>query len=301
MTQILDIPAPLADYQLAQLSVPAHLGPHDRLATPEELAADLAELQTDNYRATVGETLAAMLSTALGQVGYKSPASSNQHSKYNDWFAALYGSVYRVCAWCAIFLCWVGNVGAIPTTKRTAGALALVNQFPHISAHTPGALVGYNGSNYPDGHVELLIKADPDSNYVWAVGGNTTGGGQGAIGTYYTRRYLPGNLYAFSMPTYGSAPTPPPPLPAPGKIAVDGKFGPLTIDAMERVEKIPVNGLWNSASIRATQQRIGTPVDGDFAIKSVEALQRHVGAPVDGDWGPVTTSDLQTALNANRF
>lgn len=298
---VLDIPAPHADAFLANLSEPVLGHPKDRSATLEELEADLAALRLHpagrqaHFGAAVGESIAQALAIALGQVGYKSPAASNQHSKFNDWFAGIYGSVYRICAWCAIFMCWVGLNGSIAAARRTAGALALVARFP-ACARQPGALIGYSGANYPGGHVEIIVKLDANPSYAWCVGGNTSGGGQGAIGVYYTRRYLPGNAVSYSMPTYGGV--------APvtgGGLAVDGVLGAQTLSAMQAKLGVPRTGKLDVATVKALQKKLKVAQDGVPGPITVRALQKYLGVTQDADWGPATTRALQTRLNAGTF
>lgn len=207
------------------MTLPDHMGspipghPKDRRATPAEVEQILFAHQpggtkrrylTGRY-GTAGETVATVLAAALGDVGY-TPAGDNQHTKYNVWFAALYGQVYWSCAWCAISQCYWHRGGSIPDGRRSAGAWALVDNFPRLPRPQPGALIGYQGQWYPEGHVEMVVRTDPNPNYVWAVGGNTSGGGQGRIGVWLTRRYLPGSLYGYSWPQYAAAP---PPVPHP--------------------------------------------------------------------------------------
>ncbi|GAC1378507.1 MAG: hypothetical protein NVSMB4_08190 [Acidimicrobiales bacterium] len=97
-------------------------------------------------------------------------------------------------------------------------------------------------------------------------------------------------------------PNPNPSPPAdPGKLRVDGDFGPATIAALQRAVGVADDGDFGPASKLATQHRVGAAEDGVFGRDSVVALQAHVGATQDGDWGPATTRSIQDHLNRAAF
>ena len=99
-------------------------------------------------------------------------------------------------------------------------------------------------------------------------------------------------------------PTPKPPTST--KLAVDGKFEPVTCAAMQRAlnqhgATLIVDGAFGPLTKKALQKHLNVTQDGQIGPPTVKALQKHVGAAQDGDWGPDTTRHLQTALNAGKF
>jgi hypothetical protein len=99
-------------------------------------------------------------------------------------------------------------------------------------------------------------------------------------------------------------PTPKPPTTT--KLAVDGKFEPVTCAAMQRAlnkhgATLTVDGAFGLLTKKALQKHLNVTQDGQIGPQTVRALQKHVGAAVDGVWGQDTTRHLQTALNAGRF
>jgi hypothetical protein len=111
------------------------------------------------------------------------------------------------------------------------------------------------------------------------------------------------------------APPPPPPHPAPippahrnpyTPVAVDGAFGPKTVQAQQFVDfagnVAACDGVFGPASKKAMQTHLGVPADGDIGPVSVKALQTHCHVtPVDGNWGPATTKGLQQCLNVGSY
>lgn len=82
------------------------------------------------------------------------------------------------------------------------------------------------------------------------------------------------------------------------KLAVDGKFGPGTIKALQSFLKVSADGIYGPATKRALQKWVGTKQDGVVGPATIKALQKKVSAkPVDGIWGAGTTRALQTFLN----
>lgn len=99
-------------------------------------------------------------------------------------------------------------------------------------------------------------------------------------------------------------PTPKPPTTT--KLAVDGKFEPVTCAAMQRAlnehgATLTVDGAFGLLTKKALQKHLNVTQDGHISPQTVKALQKHVGAAQDGDWGPDTTRHLQMALNAGKF
>jgi peptidoglycan hydrolase-like protein with peptidoglycan-binding domain len=99
-------------------------------------------------------------------------------------------------------------------------------------------------------------------------------------------------------------PTPKPPTTT--KLAVNGKFEPVTCAAMQRAlnqhgATLIVDGAFGLLTKKALQKHLNVTQDGQISRQTVKALQKHVGAAQDGDWGPDTTRHLQMALNAGTF
>ncbi|KGN34367.1 hypothetical protein N802_13585 [Knoellia sinensis KCTC 19936] len=84
---------------------------------------------------------------------------------------------------------------------------------------------------------------------------------------------------------------------APGKLVVDGKFGPLTRRATERWIGGSVNGRLSTSDYRRLERKVGGSVNGSFSRIDVRRLQALVGSKQDGLWGPKTTAALQRYLN----
>ncbi|WP_353951259.1 transglycosylase family protein [Knoellia sp. S7-12] len=84
----------------------------------------------------------------------------------------------------------------------------------------------------------------------------------------------------------------------PGKLAVDGKRGPLTRKAIERWVGGSVNASLSRADYRLLEKKVGGSVNGSFSRADVKKLQRIVGSAQDGSWGPKTTAALQRHLNS---
>lgn len=101
--------------------------------------------------------------------------------------------------------------------------------------------------------------------------------------------------------------TPPVRVTAPRKLAVDGKEGPLTCEAEQRVLDVTVDGVRGPITISAEQRRTGAAVDGIDGPDTNRHLQRRlngvIGArlAIDGIRGPLTVKALQRALNAGKF
>ena len=81
------------------------------------------------------------------------------------------------------------------------------------------------------------------------------------------------------------------------RLAVDGKLGPATYKALQKVVGVKQDGIFGVGSKKATQKWLKVTADGIFGRKSIRALQKKVGASQDGVWGSGTTKALQTYLN----
>nr|WP_121182425.1 peptidoglycan-binding domain-containing protein [Nocardiopsis sp. Huas11] len=121
------------------------------------------------------------------------------------------------------------------------------------------------------------------------------------------------------MPSSGGAPSRPAPPPGTGRLAEDGRLGPLTLRAAQAELGVAVDGVWGPVTVRAMQRRVGAAADGFLGPKTTRAVQRRVGATVDGMWPSIrgydrsgtvtadasvvseTTRRLQAALNEEKF
>jgi peptidoglycan hydrolase-like protein with peptidoglycan-binding domain len=99
----------------------------------------------------------------------------------------------------------------------------------------------------------------------------------------------------------GSPPPPPPDGNPFCPLAVDGSFGPQTIEALQWKLRVTTDGVFGPVTKKALQTYLKVTPDGDIGPVTIKALQAHVGATQDGQWGPLTTEALQRALNAGRF
>ena len=108
-------------------------------------------------------------------------------------------------------------------------------------------------------------------------------------------------------------------------LAVDGKVGPATVKAWQRIMGTTVDGViggQSSASkkchsainairyttfkrgsqlICAVQRKLGCKVDGLLGPQTIKAIQKHLGVEQDGHFGPATAKALQRRLNTGKF
>jgi len=108
-------------------------------------------------------------------------------------------------------------------------------------------------------------------------------------------------------------------------LAVDGKVGPATVRAWQKVMSTTQDGIiggqsrasranhsainairysadkHGSALVRAVQKRLGVTADGLLGPKTIRAIQKHLGVAADGRFGPATARALQKRLNAGKF
>lgn len=97
-----------------------------------------------------------------------------------------------------------------------------------------------------------------------------------------------------------------PAKPKPGKIAVDGKWGPETKKAWQRVLGTPDDGIISkpySQMVAKIQKALGLPDNGKWDKKLTKALQKRYGTPQDGKTSPVSrwVMELQKQLNEGRW
>lgn len=89
-----------------------------------------------------------------------------------------------------------------------------------------------------------------------------------------------------------------------GKLAEDGKLGPATVRALQKVLGVTQDGAWGAATTTALQKRLialghKISADGKLGPATIRALQTFLlGAPkADGIMGPETIRGLQHYLN----
>lgn len=89
--------------------------------------------------------------------------------------------------------------------------------------------------------------------------------------------------------------------PSPGKLALDGSFGPLTIKATQKWVGTTQDGSFGPITKKALQRKIGVAQDGSIGPKTIAALQSKVGISRDGasSLNSRTVRGLQSYLNAN--
>lgn len=245
----------------------------------------------------------------------------NNETKYGAWYG------FNFVAWCAILQSWASaKAGAMYLGKPWRFASTIASR-DHARANgrwsgTPRvgtiAMKSYTGST---GHVGFVVGIQKDGGIITREG-NTSGGSSGSQrdggGVHLRVRYGFWSGYIVLDETDGSGPAQPPPPPyqppAPGKILVDGGFGPATVTALQRAlndrhganPRLAADGDFGPATKRALQAMLDhlhgpVAIDGDFGPRSIKALQHHVGATADGEWGPNTTRAIQTKLNDSTF
>jgi lysozyme family protein len=87
---------------------------------------------------------------------------------------------------------------------------------------------------------------------------------------------------------------------APGKLIVDGDWGPATTMALQKALGVAQDGQIGPDTTTALQKKLGIPVDGDWGPQTTTGLQLWLGVTPDGEIGMETTRALQTALNAGK-
>lgn len=149
----------------------------------------------------------------------------------------------------------------------------------------------------------------------------------------YAATACPGrNLYSeldhLASGKAGSKPAQPLPAPSTGKLAVDGKFGPATVKALQReLGMSTVDGIlssqpsaykdrfpaayggaiqwWprpkGSLTVVALQRKIGRAPDGLLGPNTITSWQGKLGVKKDGYFGAESTKALQKALNAGKL
>lgn len=97
-------------------------------------------------------------------------------------------------------------------------------------------------------------------------------------------------LWAAGYPTPPTPPAVVEPGAVAGLIAEDGKNGPATRRAIQRMLGVTADGSWGPATRRAIQKWAGVKQDGSIGPATRRAVQRKVGAPVTGTWNYAQSS-----------
>lgn len=132
-------------------------------------------------------------------------------------------------------------------------------------------------------------------------------------------------IAGYGYPNYTGESGKPGPAPSVQVLEVDGKVGPATVKAWQRVMGTTVDGViggqssaskschsainairyasdkHGSALVRAVQRKLGCDTDGLLGPKTIKAVQSHLGVTADGHFGPNTAKALQRQLNKGRF
>lgn len=81
-------------------------------------------------------------------------------------------------------------------------------------------------------------------------------------------------------------------------LTVDGTFGPMTVEALQRWVGVRDDGVLGKQTVMALQRKVGTTPDGDLGPNTINHLQSMIGRTPVGHWDRATTTALQRYLNA---
>ena len=89
---------------------------------------------------------------------------------------------------------------------------------------------------------------------------------------------------------------------SPGKLTVDGKFGPATARALQGWVGVSQDGSFSSSDIRALQSKVGASADGKIGAETTTKLRAAMGLGGNGAWdfrsNYSTVKALQGFLNS---
>lgn len=216
--------------------------------------------------------------------------------------------------------------GAVKVSTRQKGTevlMMLAKQgvaLTHVWGYDTNAANNEHHSGYALDFMVFRDKATGDKifNYLWAnrkrLGVKHIIWYQSIISTVVSpgiRRTMPdrGNptenhmdhVHVMFIPTAYVAPViavPPSPKVTPVDLVVDGRLGPKTYSAINRLTGRGNTTAWDKAARVKLQQWLKVPADGIIGRQTVLALQKKLGVKQDGDWGPATTTAFQKYLNA---
>lgn len=237
----------------------------------------------------------------------------------------VYGKWYGMDGqpWCAMFVSWCANqVGALDIIPKHAytpsGAAWFQARGRYGSTPKVGAIVYFQWPGMGRiAHVGIVEEVRADGSIV-CIEGNTDDAGS-RTGGAVMRKVRRANIHGYGYPNYaGSVNSPAAAKPrtdpanraqvkavqAAANVGVDGRWGPITDGAIDRVRHALNNQF--PAGVKATQQTVGTKVDGKWGknskaalVQTVVELQRAFGTKADGKWGPQTEAAWKAARVRN--
>ena len=80
-------------------------------------------------------------------------------------------------------------------------------------------------------------------------------------------------------------------------LAADGKWGPLTTQATQKVLSTEEDGLLGPDTVKAIQKEVGAEEDGIWGPETTRAMQKFLGVTEDGKLGPETVKAWQEWCN----
>jgi hypothetical protein len=236
--------------------------------------------------------------------------------------------------WCMIFVSWVFAQAGVDfpgapsyNTDSTLAAARRVGRVTDAGHAGPGDIVvfDWNFSSAATDHVGIVEKNY--GTYLQTIEGNTSGSASGrqSNGNGVWRRTRSYSVVAGVVsPYWGTASES---MPQPGKIDVDGYFGPDTVRLLQATLGTEQDGVvsnqdsrdmsaiggvpstaWQvgrggSDVIAALQSKVGVEADRYFGPNTCLALQRYLGTEQDGVLSRPSecVREMQRRLNAGTF
>lgn len=139
----------------------------------------------------------------------------------------------------------------------------------------------------------ISTVVSPGVRRTMADRGSTTNNHMDHVHVMFTPTAYVAPVIAVPKPPAGK-----PPLVTPVDLVVDGRLGPKTYAAINRLTGRGNTTAWDKAARVKLQQWLKVPADGIIGRQTVTALQKKLGVKADGDWGANTTTAFQKYLNA---
>lgn len=257
-----------------------------------------------------------VLRIAAGEIGYYAPDDPEPGSKYGRWMADVTGESWLAGPstevwWCMIFVSWVFAQAGVDfpgapsyNTDSTLAAARKVGRVTDAGHAGPGDIVvfDWNFSSAATDHVGIVEKNY--GTYLQTIEGNTSGSANGkqSNGNGVWRRTRDYSVVAGVVSPYWD--TASESRPQPGKIDVDGWWGPATVTACQRALGTVADGVVSGQDSRDMAAIGGVPSSawrvGSGGSQMVRALQSKVGASADGYFGPNTCRALQAYLGTEQ-
>lgn len=280
-----------------------------------------------------------VLRIAAGEIGYYAPDDPQPGSKYGRWMADVTGESWLAGPstevwWCMIFVSWVFAQAGVEfpgapsyNTDSTLAAARKVGRVTDAGHAGPGDIVvfDWNFSSAATDHVGIVEKNY--GTYLQTIEGNTSGSAAGkqSNGNGVWRRTRDYSVVAGVVSPYWD--TASESRPQPGKIEVDGYFGPDTVRLLQATLGTEQDGVvsnqdsrdmsaiggvpstaWQvgqggSDVIAALQSKVGVEADRYFGPNTCRALQRYLGTEQDGVLSrpSACVREMQRRLNSNTF